>query len=218
MTRSRSCAASPAPGSPARLAVIPHAAPVEAYEKRLDFELEDHRGHGLSGLFPDRRRLHQMGEGARHPRGARARDRARALVAYALTITDLDPLRYGLLFERFLNPERVSMPDFDIDFCQDRREEVIAYVQEKYGEATGWPRSSPSALHAVEDAAVRDVGRVLQMPYGQVRPALQADPGTKASSRCRSKQARAEEPKACRGSPPRRGCRARCLDYIGGEA
>src|SRR6476620_1484844 len=58
---------------------------------------------------------------------------AGSLVAYATTITDLDPLRYNLLFERFLNPERVSMPDFDIDFCQDRREEVIRYVQQKYG-------------------------------------------------------------------------------------
>ena len=69
---------------------------------------------------------------------------AGSLVAWALTITDLDPLRYGLLFERFLNPERVSMPDFDIDFCMDRREEVIRYVQEKYGREKV-ARSSPSA-------------------------------------------------------------------------
>src|SRR2546429_8528687 len=60
---------------------------------------------------------------------------AGSLVSYALTITDLDPIRFGLLFERFLNPERVSMPDFDIDFCQDRRDEVISYVQERYGRA-----------------------------------------------------------------------------------
>jgi DNA polymerase-3 subunit alpha len=91
---------------------------------------------------------------------------AGSLVAWALTITDLDPLRYGLLFERFLNPERVSMPDFDIDFCMDRREEVIAYVQEKYGRDRVAQIITFGAL--LSKAAVRDVGRVLQMPYGQV--------------------------------------------------
>jgi DNA polymerase-3 subunit alpha len=91
---------------------------------------------------------------------------AGSLVAYALTITDLDPLRYSLLFERFLNPERVSMPDFDIDFCMDRREEVIAYVQEKYGRDKVAQIITFGAL--LSKAAVRDVGRVLQMPYGQV--------------------------------------------------
>jgi DNA polymerase-3 subunit alpha len=87
-------------------------------------------------------------------------------VAYALTITDLDPLRYALLFERFLNPERVSMPDFDIDFCMDRREEVIRYVQEKYGRDRVAQIITFGAL--LSKAAVRDVGRVLQMSYGQV--------------------------------------------------
>jgi DNA polymerase-3 subunit alpha len=87
-------------------------------------------------------------------------------VAYSLTITDLDPLRYSLLFERFLNPERVSMPDFDIDFCMDRREEVIQYVQEKYGREKVAQIITFGAL--LSKAAVRDVGRVLQMPYGQV--------------------------------------------------
>ncbi|NHX28250.1 DNA polymerase III subunit alpha, partial [Escherichia coli] len=89
-----------------------------------------------------------------------------SLVAYALTITDLDPLRYSLLFERFLNPERVSMPDFDIDFCMDRREEGIRYVQEKYGRDKVGQIITFGAL--LSKAAVRDVGRVLQMPYGQV--------------------------------------------------
>ena len=87
-------------------------------------------------------------------------------MAYALTITDLDPLRYSLLFERFLNPERVSMPDFDIDFCMDRREEVIRYVQEKYGRDKVGQIITFGAL--LSKAAVRDIGRVLQMPYGQV--------------------------------------------------
>jgi DNA polymerase-3 subunit alpha len=98
---------------------------------------------GLSGLLPDRRRLHQMGKAQGIPVGPGRGSGAGSLVAWALTITDLDPLRFGLLFERFLNPERVSMPDFDIDFCQTRRDEVIRYVQQKYG-ATRSPRSSPS--------------------------------------------------------------------------
>ncbi|MCO5128316.1 MAG: DNA polymerase III subunit alpha, partial [Rhodobacteraceae bacterium] len=89
-----------------------------------------------------------------------------SLVAYALTITDVDPLRFSLLFERFLNPDRVSMPDFDIDFCQDRREEVIRYVQEKYGRDQVGQIITFGTLQA--RAVLRDVGRVLQMPYGQV--------------------------------------------------
>ncbi len=107
---------------------------------------------------------------------------AGSLVAYATTITDLDPLRYNLLFERFLNPERVSMPDFDIDFCQDRREEVIDYVQDKYGSSQVAQIITFGTLQA--RAVLRDVGRVLQMPYGQVDricklvPANPADPWT----------------------------------------
>ena len=91
---------------------------------------------------------------------------AGSVVAWALTITDLDPLRFGLLFERFLNPERVSMPDFDIDFCQDRRDEVIRYVQNKYGADRVAQIITHGKLQA--RAVLRDVGRVLQMPYGQV--------------------------------------------------
>ncbi|HEY2757362.1 MAG TPA: DNA polymerase III subunit alpha, partial [Pseudolabrys sp.] len=91
---------------------------------------------------------------------------AGSLVAYSLTITDLDPIRFGLLFERFLNPERVSMPDFDIDFCQDRRDEVIRYVQERYGRDQVAQIITFGTLQA--RGVLRDVGRVLQMPYGQV--------------------------------------------------
>ena len=91
---------------------------------------------------------------------------AGSVVAWALSITDLDPLKWGLLFERFLNPERVSMPDFDIDFCQDRREEVISYVQDKYGHDRVAQIITFGSLQA--RAALRDVGRVLEMPYGQV--------------------------------------------------
>ena len=91
---------------------------------------------------------------------------AGSLVSYSLTITDLDPLRFDLLFERFLNPERVSMPDFDIDFCQDRRDEVIHYVQERYGNEQVAQIITFGTLQA--RGVLRDVGRVLQMPYGQV--------------------------------------------------
>jgi DNA polymerase-3 subunit alpha len=88
---------------------------------------------------------------------------AGSVVAWALTITDLDPLRWGLLFERFLNPERVSMPDFDVDFCQDQRDAVIRYVQDKYGADHVAQIITFGKLQA--RAVLRDVGRVLQMPY-----------------------------------------------------
>jgi len=91
---------------------------------------------------------------------------AGSLVAYALTITDLDPMRFGLLFERFLNPERVSMPDFDIDFCQDRRDEVIRYVRDKYGEDRVAQIITFGSFLA--RGVMRNVGRVLEMPLGQV--------------------------------------------------
>ena len=91
---------------------------------------------------------------------------AGSVVAWALTITDLDPLRFNLLFERFLNPERVSMPDFDIDFCQSRRDEVISYVQSKYGRDQVAQIITFGKLQA--RLVLRDVGRVLQMPHGQV--------------------------------------------------
>ena len=91
---------------------------------------------------------------------------AGSVVAWALEITDLDPIRFGLLFERFLNPERVSMPDFDIDFCQYRRDEVIAYVQQKYGPDRVAHIITFGKMQA--RAVLRDVGRVLQLPYGQV--------------------------------------------------
>ena len=111
---------------------------------------------------------------------------AGSLVACSLTITDLDPLRYNLLFERFLNPDRVSMPDFDVDFCQDRRDEVIHYVQEKYGADQVAQIITFGTLQA--RAVLRDVGRVLQMPYGQVDrlaklvPANPANPVTLAQA------------------------------------
>ena len=153
-------------GLAARLAVIPHAAPVEDYEKRLDFELGIIEGMGFPGYFLIVADFIKWAKDHAIPVGPGRGSGAGSLVAYALTITDLDPLRYSLLFERFLNPERVSMPDFDIDFCMDRREDVIRYVQEKYGRDRVGQIITFGAL--LSKAAVRDVGRVLQMPYGQV--------------------------------------------------
>jgi DNA polymerase-3 subunit alpha len=126
---------------------------------------------------------------------------AGSLVAYALTITDLDPIRFGLLFERFLNPERVSMPDFDIDFCQDRRDEVIRYVQERYGRDHVAQIITFGTLQA--RGVLRDVGRVLQMPYGQVDKLCKLVPQNPASP-ISLKRAIEDEPRlqAARDSDP----------------
>ncbi len=149
-----------------RLAVIPHTTSVEEYEKRLEFELKIIEGMGFPGYFLIVADFIKWAKDHDIPVGPGRGSGAGSLVAYSLTITDLDPLRYSLLFERFLNPERVSMPDFDIDFCMDRREEVIQYVQEKYGRDRVGQIITFGAL--LSKAAVRDLGRVLQMPYGQV--------------------------------------------------
>ncbi|MCW3782844.1 DNA polymerase III subunit alpha [Defluviimonas salinarum] len=153
-------------GLKARLAVIPHAVSLEDYQKRLDFELGIIEQMGFPGYFLIVADFIKWAKDHDIPVGPGRGSGAGSLVAYALTITDLDPLRYSLLFERFLNPERVSMPDFDIDFCMDRREEVIRYVQERYGRDKVGQIITFGAL--LSKAAVRDVGRVLQMPYGQV--------------------------------------------------
>ncbi|WP_062762483.1 DNA polymerase III subunit alpha [Falsirhodobacter sp. alg1] len=149
-----------------RLAVIPHATTVEEYHARLDFELGIIEKMGFPGYFLIVADFIKWAKGQNIPVGPGRGSGAGSLVAYALTITDLDPLRYALLFERFLNPERVSMPDFDIDFCMDRREEVIRYVQGKYGRDKVGQIITFGAL--LSKAAVRDVGRVLQISYGQV--------------------------------------------------
>ena len=142
------------------------AASREDYFKRLDFELGIIEGMGFPGYFLIVSDFIKWAKDHDIPVGPGRGSGAGSVVAWALTITDLDPLRYGLLFERFLNPERVSMPDFDIDFCQERRGEVIKYVQQKYGSDQVAMIITFGTLQA--RAVVRDVGRVLQMPLGQV--------------------------------------------------
>jgi len=138
----------------------------EDYFERLEFELDVIIKMGFPGYFLIVSDFIKWAKAQGIPVGPGRGSGAGSLVAWALTITDLDPLRFKLLFERFLNPERVSMPDFDIDFCQDRREEVIAYVQQKYGKENVAQIITFGKLQA--RAVCRDVGRVLQMPYGQV--------------------------------------------------
>ncbi len=137
-----------------------------AYRERLAFELEIITRMNYQGYFLIVSDFIKWTKGQGIPVGPGRGSGAGSLVAYALTITDLDPIRFGLLFERFLNPERVSMPDFDIDFCQDRRDEVIAYVRDRYGADRVAQIITFGKLQA--RAVLRDVGRVLQMPYGQV--------------------------------------------------
>ena len=122
-----------AEGLKVRLSEIPRVASIEVYEQRLNFELNIIEEMGFPGYFLIVADFIKWAKSCGIPVGPGRGSGAGSLVAYSLTITDLDPLRYSLLFERFLNPERVSIPDFDIDFCMDRREEVIQYVQKKYG-------------------------------------------------------------------------------------
>src|SRR6476659_1208885 len=138
----------------------------DEYRERLEFELGVSAGMKYPGYFLIVSDFIQWAKKQGIPVGPGRGSGAGSLVSYALTITDLDPIRFGLLFERFLNPERVSMPDFDIDFCQDRRDEVIRYVQERYGRDQVAQIITFGTLQA--RGVLRDVGRVLQMPYGQV--------------------------------------------------
>lgn len=136
------------------------------YRERLDFELKIINQMGFPGYFLIVSDFIKWAKAHQIPVGPGRGSGAGSVVAWALKITDLDPLALGLLFERFLNPERVSMPDFDVDFCQDRRDEVIKYVQDRYGKDRVAQIITFGKLQA--RAVVRDVGRVLQMSYGQV--------------------------------------------------
>ena len=169
-----------------RLKQVTPAAPEEDYWARLDWEVGIIQQMGFPGYFLIVSDFIKWAKTHGIPVGPGRGSGAGSLVAWALTITDLDPLRFGLLFERFLNPERVSMPDFDIDFCQERREEVIDYVQERYGADRVAQIITFGTLQA--RAVLRDVGRVLQMPLGQVDrlakmiPANPANPVTLAQA------------------------------------
>ncbi|TDK36957.1 DNA polymerase III subunit alpha [Rhizobium deserti] len=162
------------------------------YRDRLDFELGVIERMKFPGYFLIVADFIKWAKQQNIPVGPGRGSGAGSLVAYALTITDVDPLRFSLLFERFLNPERVSMPDFDIDFCQDRREEVIRYVQRKYGREQVAQIITFGSLQA--RAALRDVGRVLEMPYGQVDKICKLVPNNPANPTPLSK-AIAEDPK-----------------------
>ena len=152
------------------------------YEARLQWECQTIIQMGFAGYFLIVQDFINWGKKNGVPVGPGRGSGAGSLVAYSLGITDLDPIRYDLLFERFLNPERVSMPDFDIDFCQDNRERVIDYVKQKYGRQAVSQIATFGTLGA--KAVVRDAGRVLDMPYtlcdglSKLIPFNPADPWT----------------------------------------
>jgi DNA polymerase-3 subunit alpha len=148
------------------LAHHPHAVPEAEYWARLEREIGVIQSMGFPGYFLICSDFIRWAKDQGIPVGPGRGSGASSLVAWSLSITGLDPLRYGLLFERFLNPERVSMPDFDIDFCQDRRDEVIRYVQAKYGDDRVAQIITFGTLQA--RAVLRDVGRVMQLPLGLV--------------------------------------------------
>ena len=162
-----------------RLAAHAPALPLEAYEARLEQEISVIQKMGFSGYFLIVSDFMKWAVSQGIPVGPGRGSGASSLVAWSLMITGLDPLRYGLVFERFLNPERVSMPDFDIDFCQERREEVITYVQQRYGRDRVAQIITFGTLQA--RAVLRDVGRVLQMPLGQVDRLAKMVPANPAS-------------------------------------
>jgi DNA polymerase-3 subunit alpha len=136
------------------------------YRQRLDYELDVIVKMGYAGYLLIVADFIQWAKRQGIPVGPGRGSGAGSVVAWSLTVTDLDPLRWGLLFERFLNPERLSMPDIDVDFCQDRRDEVIRYVQQRYGQDRVAQIITFGKLQA--RAVLRDVGRVMALPFGQV--------------------------------------------------
>ena len=136
------------------------------YQERLNYELEIINDMGFAGYFLIVADFVNWAKNKEIAVGPGRGSGAGSVVAWSLSITDLDPLQYGLLFERFLNPERVSMPDFDIDFCQNRRDEVIEYVNNKYGKECVAHIITFGTL--ASRAAIRDVGRVLEIPYSEI--------------------------------------------------
>ena len=146
------------------------------YWKRLDEELNIIKSMGFAGYFLVVWDFINYAKDRDIPVGPGSGSAAGSLVAYSLEITDIDPLPYGLLFERFLNPERISMPDIDIDFCMDRRDEVISYVRDKYGADHVSQIITFGTMLA--KGVIRDVGRVLDIPYGEVDKVAKLVPDT----------------------------------------
>ena len=138
----------------------------QVYHDRLRIELDCIKQMGFPGYFLIVADFINWAKNHGIPVGPGRGSAAGSLVAYAVKITDLDPIPYNLLFERFLNPERISMPDIDVDFCQDRREEVIQYVADKYGRDKVCQIITFGTMSA--RAVIRDVGRAIDMAYGDV--------------------------------------------------
>ena len=174
----------------------------DAYRERLEFELSVIVRMKFPGYFLIVADFIQWAKAQGIPVGPGRGSGAGSLVAYSLTITDLDPIRFGLLFERFLNPERISMPDFDIDFCQDRRDEVIAYVRRRYGADRVAQIITFGSFLA--RGVLRNVGRVLEMPLGQVDKLAKLVPQNPAKP-VTLKQAVTDEPRLqeAAGADPR---------------
>ena len=164
----------------------------DQYRERLEFELSVIVRMKFPGYFLIVADFIQWAKAQGIPVGPGRGSGAGSLVAYSLTITDLDPIRFGLLFERFLNPERISMPDFDIDFCQDRRDEVIGYVRQRYGADRVAQIITFGSFLA--RGVLRNVGRVLEMPLGQVDKLAKLVPQNPAKP-VTLKQAVADEPR-----------------------
>jgi DNA polymerase-3 subunit alpha len=164
-----------------------------AYGQRLDYELGVITKMGFAGYFLIVWDFIRYARQTRVPVGPGRGSGAGSLVAWALRITDLDPIPYDLLFERFLNPDRVSMPDFDIDFCQDRRSEVLSYVSRKYGSQNVGQIVTYSQLSA--KSVIKDVGRVLQLPFAEVNALTKLIPNLVDGKKVSIEQALKLEPK-----------------------
>ncbi|MDQ6678214.1 MAG: DNA polymerase III subunit alpha, partial [Acidobacteriota bacterium] len=149
--------------------------PLEAYAERLDFEIKMIQQMKFSGYFLIVWDFIRFAKSIQIPVGPGRGSAAGSLVSYAMEITDIDPLQYGLLFERFLNPERVSMPDIDIDFCMNRRGEVIQYVTQKYGREQVAQIITFNTLGS--RAAIKDVGRALDITFAEVEKLTKLVPG-----------------------------------------
>ncbi len=191
----------------------------EIYRQRLEAEVAVIERMGFAGYFLIVWDFIRYARETGIPVGPGRGSAAGSLVAYVLRITDIDPLQYDLLFERFLNPERVSLPDIDIDFCMRRRGEVIEYVSEKYGRENVAQIITFGTMAA--QAVIRDVGRVLGIPYAEVdriaklvpgHDPLAQDGGRNGGSAAGRDRHRSADPGAGRGGLPARGPHPARLD------